>query len=493
MEESEWPWFRREIEGQMKEQFSKKHILIHIRGRRRIGKSSTTTRLLRELNRSFYTIFVDQDNNELIRVVNDLLGTSTETLFEMMKAIKCHILKGSIFVLDEIQNSSMNFQSIVQQLADFVDQENPAGGLIIMGSYPKLVEEIVSVNKPLYGRFLHSFTVQPFRISEWKMVMERYGITKPSLLLSLYAMFGGHPSLYKLLVNEGVLNNNTTREKLLNTVCASSMQYIAQDIQMFYAENFGEKLSSVLRALQMDKKSKNCKSQEIQIQERTGLPRPDVLELLKYLEYKLCIISREKPIGGGKERDERYIIVDPLLSLISKISECFVSRDGLNLYLTNSFKEILDKFEGSRLETMVRTIIEERAYKRMSLLPHSFFELDTKHNVKIETGNWRNEKAEIDLICFLDNKILFGSIKRNFTKLCVKNLYDHVMLFLENWKNKLLSENEVVFIYVGTSCTEQEKSKLCSTFNSYESINQNEITFPIHHFCFSLNDILIGL
>ena len=63
-------------------------------------------------------------------------------------------MRYDIIVLHEIQNSSNNFQSILQETIDKIDREQLKGGIVIMGSYPKLINEILSFDKPLFARFL---------------------------------------------------------------------------------------------------------------------------------------------------------------------------------------------------------------------------------------------------------------------------------------------------------------------------------------------------
>jgi len=447
--EKRWEWIKRNVEPTVQKWLKTPGAVVLIRGRRRVGKSSTIKKVAKDNKLEFIDIYIKTIDDEVCLEIKEKLQISSEVKIwnvgiEIIKAIQT----GKIIILEEIQNASSSLQVSLQQGIDKMAQDfmfdpdswNKAGGLFLMGSLPGIVDSMIeSRRNALYQRIVAKITVLPFDTKEICELFKRFGLDKtPELMLCFHTLFGSLPFLYESAHRAGLLHPNITPESLLKEFFASELQHGASDAEAYYKLQFGKDMAHVIKAVANNK----TKSTQISyIAKKLDTDDDNAWSMLQDMDARYGII---KPYFCTQKGDKvlRYEIVDPTF-LISHTMESLYKRDDVNRDITLIDLDSLKKLEGQHLELWVKEIIEDRYLLTTEpIFPHEHFSNDTPY---IEHSKWNDSNVEIDLVISIPKtkKLIFCSCKRSLKSDAQKQLVNHVKPILRDFPAGLVERLRV--------------------------------------------------
>lgn len=232
-----WPWLTRDVEGEMRgiiarNRAARTATMLFVRGRRRVGKSTTTKRVLQSCQVTVPRCYVSlgADNLASLKAIDGpasleaggtrllesyaTLGAAT-TVRDAINVYKSMAVAGAIIVIGEMQHASMLLQQLLQGLVDFLERialdggGAVIGGLIVLGSRTAVMDRmILAGGSPLYARFTEHLTILPFLPNEMAVVFRRCGITSDRQRVYIELLTGCYPALLQKLATEGLLTND---------------------------------------------------------------------------------------------------------------------------------------------------------------------------------------------------------------------------------------------------------------------------------------------
>jgi len=370
--------------------------------------------------------------------------------FDIGNLIIKSIKNGYIVIIDEIQNASNSFQVALQQVCDTIAFDSMyycrkwehAGCLFMMGSVPSLVDIIIENRRnPLFQRVSAKITVYQFDAIEMTQLFEHLGISNPSLQLSLHSIFGGKPHAYKIAYQAGLFQGDRTDMKdVVKEYFASELQNDVYDAKGYFELEFGATLAIAIKAV-FDHKDKSTQVK------KAGNDGFQLLHNDLYCRYGViqpCVkISNLSSIA-------RYEVSDPLLNLIHGISSndiAQIKREDVDR-VPQIPSHLIEIMEGLHFERWIKEIAQDRHLLcSTSCFPHLPCGM-CDFTPKIV---WDIKDVEIDILAShpVSNTLIYGSCKRNASKIDHKNLIEHVkkleedkMIFTKLLKHLKLKEEE---------------------------------------------------
>jgi len=423
--------------SQIERQSSETACFTVMVGRRRIGKTSLLLKST-EGKKMLY-LFVSRNNeallcNQFIQQVNDVLGLHIfgtinrfADLFEqlLIYAQKEHFT----LIIDEFQDFDSVNRAIFSEIQNLWDRykEKIKINFIVCGSIYSLMTKIFENNKePLFGRLTSKITVNQFKISVIKEVLNEHN---PNYiaddLLFLYMLTGGVSHYIALLMNAKACTFN----KMLDFVTRSDSPFLNEGKDLLVSE-FGRDYGTYFSILQLIAAGKTTQSEiDSIIGKNTGA-------YLANLENHYNLIKKNKPMFSKPEsRNTQWTIDDNFMRFWFRFiypNQPLIEMRKFELlkqYITNNYEQ----YSGLILEKYFRQKFAEE-----------------EHITKI--GNFWDNKGEneIDLIALNDfDKIaIIAEIKRNPKKIKLKELEikaDLLKKYLSkyNVSYKALSLNEM--------------------------------------------------
>lgn len=151
------------------------------------------------------------------------------TLIEAVASLQELILGGALVVLDEVQESSLALQQLLQRLVNEVNSgilhhsALVCGRLIVLGSRTAAVESMMASGaSPLFARFPHHVTILPFQPGELASLFRTRNVTSGRTRVYIELVTGGYPALLRHLVEQGLLVNDANLEQMLREVVRAS-------------------------------------------------------------------------------------------------------------------------------------------------------------------------------------------------------------------------------------------------------------------------------
>ncbi|MBP5451368.1 MAG: AAA family ATPase [Treponema sp.] len=303
---------RKEELGILKELLGKDCMQVAlIYGRRRVGKSELIKQAIIQNNTNaiYYGCkeTTEYNNVESLSVlISENLGIpglvfrgieqSLEFIFKQSEG------KDLVLVLDEypfLHEVVKGLDSIIQSLVDRY-RDTARLKLILCGSYVGVMESLLAVENPLYGRIDRTINLKPMDYYESANFYERFSDEDK---VRLYSVFGGIPYYNRLIDPE-----KTVRQNIIELI-ASPGARLENEVVMYLKSEISKmnNANEVFEALAI-----GCsRFSDILSQSHvsSGPTLADVLEKLMHME----IVRKAVPLNDeGNRKKAGYYICDPL-------------------------------------------------------------------------------------------------------------------------------------------------------------------------------------
>ena len=463
---SDWGFYGREEElGSLLEHMRRKGWFFGaIRGRRRIGKTALIQQALRTLEEDetsagltllvqlpdsnpgdFATVFRNAVREAELESHLDGLD-SIQNLPGVAAAVGSLCATGVVVVLDEFQICHHRplgaFPSLLQAQVDRLQNRNPVGGLIVLGSVQTEMEALLEDRRaPLFGRATFDISLAPWGPRTIFDVCERHGAVDAARCLTLWTLFGGVPKYWRHFAEAEGLDAVPVWDQWARELCERLFLRSDAPLREEGESLLGRELRlNTLAILRTLAERRRCTHSEL----ANALPEQTTLgPYLKALTQDLRLVEKELPVFTGESaKGARYVVADPFLSAWLAVIQpvCQAARIVSVSEVTKRLLPRLRTLEGHAFERMVRTASEEASRAGADDFPMT----DRLR------GFWnrpRNnlEPIEIDLVAWNENdrRVRFGSCKRNPREHDAKSLRDfrgHVDRFLNTRKGSRFQE-----------------------------------------------------
>ncbi len=333
-------------------------VVVTITGRRRVGK----TRLVREFFKregvDYLDFFIPVKSEKLIledfsRELRAKLGYSPrfETFSEMFEYLEVADVEAVFF--DEFQNVLRVNPAMAFDLQRFIDRNRDKPLLIILsGSYLGMMRKLLTSRKaPLYGRSTLFVELQPLRPRWVFEMLKDFGITEPVHQVEFYGIFGGIPKYYELLE---VFEADNPLNLVVDAVRYSTL--LTAEGEGLLMDEFGKAYRTYFSILDAIASGKN---RLVEIANAVGMKPGSITKYLEALEDYYGIITRERPILGG--RRSRYVISDYFLNFWFSLIE--PNRRQVEAGDFNAFRRNLEgkfpEFFGRVFERVVLDLLHD--------------------------------------------------------------------------------------------------------------------------------------
>ena len=340
---------------------------IVVYGRRRIGKSELIKESYKKLNiLNLYYECVDASEETNAKFLSEKIAKTFNIPTPDFKTIReclIYVFKKSldkllVFVLDEypyLRKNNSAMDSIIQTIVD--EYKNTCQlKFILCGSYVAVMEEILSSNNPLYGRFSIKINVRQMDYLDSSKFYPRMSNEDK---VAIYSVFGGVP-----YYNQFVDDSLSVEENIINLVASSNSRLLTEAKDFIALEinkmaNANETFAAIAAG--------NKKFSDILNQSHVT-SSPTLVDVLKKLE-EMDAISKTSPINDESQKKTIYEISDRLTLfyyryIFRKIS-FFVtmnSKDFFNEFIKEDFYShyVPKEFEKITVQYLIKQNKERR-------------------------------------------------------------------------------------------------------------------------------------
>ena len=331
---------------------------IVIYGRRRIGKSELIKESYRNLDiASLYYECVDASEETNAKFLSEKIAETFNIPVPDFKSIReclIYIFKKSlnkplVFSLDEypyLRKNNSSMDSIIQTMIDEY-KNNCQLKFILCGSYVGVMEEILSSNSPLYGRFTTKINV---RQMDYLDSSKFYPCMSNDDKVAIYSVLGGVP-----YYNQFVDDKLSVKDNIINLVASSNSRLLTEAKDFIALEiNKMANANEAFTAIAVG----NKKFSDILSQSHVS-SSPTLVDVLKKLE-EMDAISKTSPINDESQKKTIYEISDRLTLfyyryIFRKLSffvtmnsedffEEFIKNDFYSQYIPKEFEKISAQF-----------------------------------------------------------------------------------------------------------------------------------------------------
>lgn len=222
-------WLVRECENKLRKKIiayrrNNYPIFFYVRGRRQVGKTATVRRLCGQLLPSAH-IFLNLmqapiGSCEPFRALfpDRRLATVGQIAARIQKLI---VHEAVVVVIDEFQRCSQEMYGHLKTIVDEIKLHSkaikcPYGGLIVLGSKTRLMDEINGGLGSAMWHRLEQITLQPFSVLETALVLQHLNITSGYMQLAVSFLTGGYPEFLRCVAL--YLTSNATDESASSTI-----------------------------------------------------------------------------------------------------------------------------------------------------------------------------------------------------------------------------------------------------------------------------------
>ena len=285
--------------------------VVLLYGRRRVGKSELLKQALRETNtRSIYYECkqTTEKNNvdSLAEIVSHqfqfppLAFTSMESILDFL--FKQSVKENLIVVLDEypyLRNAVQGLDSILQSLADTY-RDNAHLKFVLCGSYVEVMQSLLEVANPLYGRIDRTIALHP--MDYWESALF-YPDFCPEDKVRLYSVFGGIPYYNRLI------DTSLTAQENITELIASPGARLENEVSMYLRSE----VSRIVNANEVfETLAKGFYRFSDILSQSHVSSSPTLVDVLDKL-IRMELVKKEAPINDERNRRKAgYIICDPL-------------------------------------------------------------------------------------------------------------------------------------------------------------------------------------
>jgi len=372
-----------------------------LKGRRRVGKTSLIDRCYHQ--RDYLYFFVARKNEadlcldfqaEIERYFKRSLPgriSSVEAIFTYLMELS--VQESFTLVIDEFQEFLRVNPAIFSTMQRDWDRFKVKSriNLVVCGSINRMMEQIFSVDQPLYGRSTRELRLDPFTTSTLKDILDDQGKgDDPEALLALWTLTGGVAKYVELLMDASAFTPEAMVEVFLSEDSA-----IPDEGKILLVEEFRKDYGTYFSILSLIASGRTSRSE---IENVIG---KDVGGYLTKLCEDYAIISKKVPFATGESRRNMiYQIEDNFLRFWFRFVYRYQSAIELKAYDRLRALVIRDYpvFSGRALEQYFRCRLAESGEWT-------------------GIGNWydRRGENEIDIVAVDDlaRRILFAEVKRN--------------------------------------------------------------------------------
>ena len=352
--------------------------LIILYGRRRVGKTALSRKLL-EQHPGAYVYVGSSSVREFLTNASRAMGRTFTSLDDFLEYVFLEFgRENKILVLDEYQRISKKLSPRIQYHWDASARKSWVK-LILLGSTIGMIERDISYAGPLYGRATRVIRLNGF---DYETVREIFGEKGEEEIIKIYSILGGTPHYLMLYERTKTIEENIRNmflspgaplyeevERLLSTELRDSSRYL-----------------EILEAISTGKTTLK------EISDYTSLERSQLKKYLLILE-KLTLIEREasiieKGIPRYKFRDNFFNFymrfIHPNVPFIELRQEEYV--------LNNIIKE-LQQYVGRIFEKICLSVLSKKF-----------------HGYKVG-AYWDREGNEVDAVAVSEGKAIFFECK----------------------------------------------------------------------------------
>jgi len=357
---------------------SRRAELIILYGRRRIGKTALSRKLL-EQHPGAYIYVGSSSIREFLMNASRAMGRTFTSLDDFLEYAFLEFgRENKILVLDEYQRISKKLSPRIQYHWDASARKSWIK-LILLGSTIGMIERDISYTGPLYGRATRVIRLNGF---DYETMREIFGEKGEEEIIKIYSILGGTPHYLMLYERTKAIEENIRSmflspgaplyeevERLLSTELRDSSRYL-----------------EILEAISMGKTTLK------EVSDYTGLERSQLKKYLLILE-KLTLIEREASVIG--RRIPRYKFRDNFLHFYMRFIRPnipFIELRQEEYVLNNIIKE-LQQYVGRVFEKICLSILSKKL-----------------HGYKIG-AYWDREGNEVDAIAIGEGKAIFFECK----------------------------------------------------------------------------------
>jgi len=356
---------------------SERAELIILYGRRRIGKTSLSRRLLEQYS-GIYIYVGSSSVQEFLTDASKAMGKTFSSLDDFLDYVFLEFGKErKILILDEYQRISKKLSPRVQYHWDASANKSKIK-LLLLGSTIGMVERDISYTGPLYGRSTKIIRLDGF---DYKTVREIFR-EKEEDILKIYSILGGTPH-YLMLYEK----SKTIEENIRNMFLKPGAPLYEEVERLLLTElRDPSRYLEILEAISMGKVTLK------EISDYTGLERHQLKKYLLILE-KLTLIERETSII--KRGIPRYNYRDNFFHFYMKF-----------IYPNIPFIELRqEEYVLKKIMTELKSHIG-RVFEKvcLSILSKKF------HGYKVG-AYWDREGNEVDAIAISEEKVMFFECK----------------------------------------------------------------------------------
>ena len=190
---------------------------IMLTGRRRVGKSE----IIREslvgcdldvIGFECRSVSLQDNLKDLSETVASFFSLPSATVFKSFGELFDFVLDKSenrkfVFAIDEFSYLLNDDSTIDSDLAKAINRHKHKSNakIIVAGSYVRLMQKMIESDRPLYGRFTHIITINPFDYYDSAKFYSNYSDEDKVLM---YSAFGGMPYFNSLIVSEESATDN---------------------------------------------------------------------------------------------------------------------------------------------------------------------------------------------------------------------------------------------------------------------------------------------
>ena len=356
---------------------------------------------------------------------------------------------GVTVVLDEFQvcrrGPLKGFPSLLKTHIDRLQNMNPVGGMILLGSVQTEMEALLDDRQaPLFGRKTFDLSLGPWLPSTMLEVADRHGAREPSRLLTLSTLFGGVPKYWRDYGEAGLAGIPAWSDWAAE-VCRRLFLRVDSPLRDEGESLLGRELRrNYLAVVRAVARLGPCAHADI----GTALPGGGSLgPYLRTLVHDLHLLEKRLPVfATDRQKRARYVVADPFL--LAWLRVFHPARQAARVQPARKVaKGILSRLatlEGHAFERFVAAAMEEA-----SRTGRGFAVTDRVR------GYWNRARGaegpiELDLVAWNEDAgiVRFGSCKRRAAKhdgRSLKRFRTQVDRFMESagrrfagWKRELV-------------------------------------------------------
>lgn len=370
--------------------------LIILYGRRRIGKTALLKEFIKKYNGLYLMARQESEHDQLKKLSSEIARHFSDPVleknpFQSYDAMFTYIAEKAgrtPIIFDEfpyLVETKKALPSILQDHWDnFLSKKKPF--IILCGSSISMMESLLGIESPLYGRRTQQILLNPLSFLESKMFFSKL---KKEELVKVYAILGGTPA-YLLEWEESLSISDNIR----NTILAKNT-FLGQDVLFVLRSQLSEPRHyfSILKSIAKG----NTKLSHI-IND-TGLNKGLVGKYISVL-IDLHLVERKIPITKKQSsRKGLYFLADNYFSfwfrfVFEQID--YIEQDLQSQLFRQKIEPELNTYVGEKFEHIVRQWIGKQKQFENYLI-----------------GGWWDKSEEIDIVGIDESKktLLVGKVK----------------------------------------------------------------------------------